>query len=693
MLSTTTSSSSSLSAAAQKSQQQWEKKKRTLAAASSTSTSRRPSDLAWRSPLRLRLYGGASAVAVSARHLNDNRHGNDDYDGEIATDDEENNHKNGHHNQNHSASRKMYLSPQMIKAIKSETEALPLPASLASVAMTLLNSTLLWDAYDATDDDDDNHNCNYDSSVKHNNTNNREDDDEPTSSNNFTARFQAAMTTSNHRHNKNNNDGDDLSKYFSGITINDEQQQRQATKLQFDNLCKGLITKGNHVMLSSWGEVRDGLGEEFLFSTLDDDDDGVEEEGGVALDAVGATATNEEAEVAAVTPATTTTTTTPMSKQRLRRHHHRGNLKSIPKKSHPTSPKPTQRRHTIKLKQALKRVAHGAKKKATMGLDAYKQIMLDRMGKSKYNQMFQQATISPAKDLTLLLDENAKLLDDRIEQLEATRRKTRQDELLEKAEQERQARESASKLLRPLTPDETQIVKNAIYGIGPKEEVLASQDADSVQRESMHRLQPGHWLNDEIINYFLKNCLAKRDEKLCAKQSGRKRSHFFNSFFVQTMFDEKNSNYDLRGRYNYKNVRRWSKKVPGKDVFNLKYIFCPINLDNMHWTSACVFMEQKKIQYYDSMGGTDWGKLKGLLQYLKDEWKAKKGGEMDVSEWELVGCQESTPRQLNGFDCGVFTCMFADFVTKDCEPVFQQEHITQCRQRIALSIMKNCAIE
>jgi len=48
---------------------------------------------------------------------------------------------------------------------------------------------------------------------------------------------------------------------------------------------------------------------------------------------------------------------------------------------------------------------------------------------------------------------------------------------------------------------------------------------------------------------------------------------------------------------------------------------------------------------------------------------------------------------LIGFDCGVFTCMFADFVTNDCEPVFNQTHITQCRQRIALSIMKNCAIE
>ena len=48
---------------------------------------------------------------------------------------------------------------------------------------------------------------------------------------------------------------------------------------------------------------------------------------------------------------------------------------------------------------------------------------------------------------------------------------------------------------------------------------------------------------------------------------------------------------------------------------------------------------------------------------------------------------------LLGYDCGVFTCMFADFVTKDCEPVFQQQHINQCRERIALSIMKNCAIE
>ena len=55
------------------------------------------------------------------------------------------------------------------------------------------------------------------------------------------------------------------------------------------------------------------------------------------------------------------------------------------------------------------------------------------------------------------------------------------------------------------------------------------------------------------------------------------------------------------GRYNYKNVKLWSKKVPGEDIFNLKYILCPINLNNKHWMSAVIFMEDKRIQYYNLM--------------------------------------------------------------------------------------------
>jgi hypothetical protein len=135
---------------------------------------------------------------------------------------------------------------------------------------------------------------------------------------------------------------------------------------------------------------------------------------------------------------------------------------------------------------------------------------------------------------------------------------------------------------------------------GKPSEILADFGCDSVQRRSMQTLRPGAWLNDEVINYFLKNCLAWRDEKMCVREPGRRRSHFFNTFFFQAMFDEKNTDPKLKGRYNYENVKRWSKNVPGKDIFNLKYIVCPINLDNLHWTSAVIFMEKKRIQYYDS---------------------------------------------------------------------------------------------
>lgn len=167
------------------------------------------------------------------------------------------------------------------------------------------------------------------------------------------------------------------------------------------------------------------------------------------------------------------------------------------------------------------------------------------------------------------------------------------------------------------------------------------------------------------------------------------------SFFVQTLFDDKNNDERLRGKYNYKNVKRWGRKVPGKDIFNLKYIICPVNEGNVHWVSAVIFMEEKKIQWFDSMGGTDMYRLNGLLRYLKDEWNAKKKGqgEFNEDEWELVRCTADTPRQANGYDCGVFTCMICDFISKDQPLLFNQNHINQCRDRIALSIMKNCAIE
>jgi len=131
----------------------------------------------------------------------------------------------------------------------------------------------------------------------------------------------------------------------------------------------------------------------------------------------------------------------------------------------------------------------------------------------------------------------------------------------------------------------------------------------------------------------------------------------------------------------------------GKDIFALDKIFFPINQGNQHWVCAVIFMQAKRIQFYDSMGGRGESYLQDLFRYLQDEHLDKKKCPLpDLDEWKLVTCTPDTPRQKNCFDCGVFTCMFCDFLSKDCDLVFGQEHVTQCRQRIALAILNGRAI-
>ena len=70
-------------------------------------------------------------------------------------------------------------------------------------------------------------------------------------------------------------------------------------------------------------------------------------------------------------------------------------------------------------------------------------------------------------------------------------------------------------------------------------------------------------------------------------------------------------------------------------------------------------MEEKKICWYNLLGGTDRIKLNGILQYLKDEWKAKRGGDLDPNdEWELVTSSTSyVPQQDNGERDKLFECI------------------------------------
>jgi len=227
------------------------------------------------------------------------------------------------------------------------------------------------------------------------------------------------------------------------------------------------------------------------------------------------------------------------------------------------------------------------------------------------------------------------------------------------------------------------MLNQALYGPGPDEEIVGVAGTDTVQRGSVHRLRPTKWLNDEVIHFFL-TTLARREAHLSKDRPRQLRCHFYKSFFMTKLLGQ--------GGYRYANVRRWSRKVHGKDIFPLDKIICPINCGGMHWTCAVIDMQKRRIQFYDSLLGSGMDYLKSLMEYLKDEHRNKFKKELDTSNWELLDCQPNTPQQENGYDCGVFTCMFADYLSRDMPLTFNQANVTECRQRIALSIVNGCAL-
>lgn len=96
-------------------------------------------------------------------------------------------------------------------------------------------------------------------------------------------------------------------------------------------------------------------------------------------------------------------------------------------------------------------------------------------------------------------------------------------------------------------------------------------------------------------------------------------------------------------------------------------------------------MRDKTIRYYDSMGHPNHLVLEALEQYLKDESMDKKKMPFDTSDWVLE-CVADCPQQKNGSDCGVFSCQFAEFISRDSPISFEQQHMPYIRRKMIYEI-------
>ncbi|XP_027440080.1 sentrin-specific protease 2 isoform X3 [Zalophus californianus] len=220
--------------------------------------------------------------------------------------------------------------------------------------------------------------------------------------------------------------------------------------------------------------------------------------------------------------------------------------------------------------------------------------------------------------------------------------------------------------LLELTEDMEREISNAL-GHGPQDEVLSSAFKLRITRGDIQTLKNYHWLNDEVINFYM-NLLVERNKK-----QGYPALHAFSTFF-----------YPKLKSGGYQAVKRWTK---GVNLFEQELILVPIHR-KVHWSLVVIDLRKRCLKYLDSMGQKGHRICEILLQYLQDESKTKRNIDLNLLEWTHYSMKpHEIPQQLNGSDCGMFTCKYADYISRDKPITFTQHQMPLFRKKMVWEIL------
>ncbi|CAL6442783.1 unnamed protein product [Bathycoccus prasinos] len=238
------------------------------------------------------------------------------------------------------------------------------------------------------------------------------------------------------------------------------------------------------------------------------------------------------------------------------------------------------------------------------------------------------------------------------------------------------------------TPEEDERIDNA-YDSGELVNHacarLPGQGVMPLKGKDIHTLAPVTWLNDECVNFTL-GILGRRERERCGPK-GHPRCHFFNTFFLNKLFQDD-------GEYDYNKVRRWStEKKLGYLPIKCEKVIVPVH-QGVHWVLAVVDLKRKVVSHYDSLLGKDREVVRNLIKWVIDEAKNKLNENWDISEWREEYPSE-IPRQMNGSDCGMFMLNYArniaSFTDEDLRNsafTFHQRDMVNLRRRLVLEILK-----
>lgn len=135
---------------------------------------------------------------------------------------------------------------------------------------------------------------------------------------------------------------------------------------------------------------------------------------------------------------------------------------------------------------------------------------------------------------------------------------------------------------------------------------------------------------------------------------------------------------------NRKDLLKWNKKVR---VFDMDLLLFPHNVNGNHWTLTVVNLKKKELVYYDSLGNETSGQteMNIVLDFLNMYHEEKYQSSLVPDEWKCISADAKggpVPKQNNGYDCGVFVCQYAEYISRRAPLTFTQVSdgymMTQC---------------
>ncbi|KAM9835753.1 sentrin-specific protease 7b isoform 2-T2 [Aulostomus maculatus] len=258
----------------------------------------------------------------------------------------------------------------------------------------------------------------------------------------------------------------------------------------------------------------------------------------------------------------------------------------------------------------------------------------------------------------------------------------------------------------------------------------------TITKEDLACLEAGEFLNDVIIDFYLKFLLQEGVAGAVAQQS-----HVFSSFFYKQLSRQQVAGEDGEAaivpdrKMRHQRVKTWTRHV---DIFTKDFLFVPVNQE-AHWFLALVcFPGLEDVQYQERPGRSErtaslrstqppdctqqgcnrdatlkrpciliMDSLKSsrhnnvcrlLRDYLQVEWQVRRGRQRLFTADSMRHCSCSVPQQDNSSDCGLYLLQYVESFLQNpvvhftlpphLENWFPQQHVRQKREDIRRLIMR-----